>query len=522
MLLPFQIDELLSLRRDQHAAGAVVATVETVDLYEVMQVAITVCRPQTTAYPFRITVEPTDLKITTVRPWILRVISNFVSNAIAHSRGEHIELFVEAVNERVVINVRDNGRGMKADQLQRLYSKKFIGDISVSSTTTLGSGRGIVTSMLLVDAMQGKYHCETHKLGTHWRVYLPLQPPSPPRLPAILRENMAWLNGILHDIRTPINNLLARRVADQDYVVRAALARLQFLINEVCVIIQADMGLWEEVPHESFDLGDVLSAAVLGCRPLRSTSTCDVIAKPCHLSVDAPKTWVYRVAVDVLTFLADQADRVEVFSGYQDTPNGFVFLDFVSRSSSFQTTLVEARSCDVARALIAAMRGSIQVKRHSDRLVHRVRLPLRRVNAPLFRIGAPRDRLLDGKMVFILDDNVDLAIELAILFQEVGADAMVFTDELEMLTASQAVDPPPSLYLLDFMLGDSFSYNAVRVCSRKPEKPHVVMITSHPNHPGLSNLVPPIPVLTKSLSDLHFRALVALLRGEISDLAEFA
>ena len=99
------------------------------------------------------------------RASLYRVLLNLIKNAMLHSGGSNIELQVRATgvhqdNIQFELRVSDDGKGIKADQIDRLFLSFERGD-----TQRDGSGLGLMISRTLIEAMGGHLEYETSTLG---------------------------------------------------------------------------------------------------------------------------------------------------------------------------------------------------------------------------------------------------------------------------------------------------------------------------------------------------------------------
>jgi two-component system sensor histidine kinase EvgS len=106
---------------------------------------------------------------------VRQIIENLVSNALKFSsRGGTIYLAVSEWNNRVRLEVRDEGPGVQADEVERIFAKYVRG----SAKPTAGeksTGLGLSIVRQLVTAMNGRAWCEsTPGKGACFIVLLPL------------------------------------------------------------------------------------------------------------------------------------------------------------------------------------------------------------------------------------------------------------------------------------------------------------------------------------------------------------
>ena len=94
------------------------------------------------------------------------VLINLVENARGAGASEVVIQVERAVWGRVVFTVRDNGSGIRADDLQRIFEPKF-------STTTSGTGLGLAICKRLVESWGGTIRAESEVgVGTTVKFFL--------------------------------------------------------------------------------------------------------------------------------------------------------------------------------------------------------------------------------------------------------------------------------------------------------------------------------------------------------------
>src|SRR5574344_795331 len=92
---------------------------------------------------------------------IKEIVNNLLTNAIKYKESGEINLNIRCVNNikknisNVIISCQDTGRGIKADYINKLFTKFERLDIE-KNTTTEGTGLGLAITKSLVDMMGGK------------------------------------------------------------------------------------------------------------------------------------------------------------------------------------------------------------------------------------------------------------------------------------------------------------------------------------------------------------------------------
>ena len=105
------------------------------------------------------------------------IINNLLTNAIKYTEVGTIDLNIKCINQKgisnLIITVQDTGRGIKADQINKLFTKFERLDIEKNSTTE-GTGLGLAITKALVDMMGGKINVQSqYGKGSIFMVQLP-------------------------------------------------------------------------------------------------------------------------------------------------------------------------------------------------------------------------------------------------------------------------------------------------------------------------------------------------------------
>ena len=89
---------------------------------------------------------------------VKEIINNLLTNAIKYTEQGEIELTVKCINQNnicnLMISVKDTGRGIKSENINKLFNKFERLDIEKNSTTE-GTGLGLAITKALVDMMGG-------------------------------------------------------------------------------------------------------------------------------------------------------------------------------------------------------------------------------------------------------------------------------------------------------------------------------------------------------------------------------
>lgn len=105
------------------------------------------------------------------------IVNNLLTNAIKYTDQGTVDLTIKCINQKklcnLIITVQDTGRGIKAEQINRLFTKFERLDIEKNSTTE-GTGLGLAITKALVDLMGGKINVQSqYGKGSIFIVQLP-------------------------------------------------------------------------------------------------------------------------------------------------------------------------------------------------------------------------------------------------------------------------------------------------------------------------------------------------------------
>ncbi len=108
---------------------------------------------------------------------IKEIVNNLLTNAIKYTEQGEIELSVKCINKdnisNLIISVRDTGRGIKAENINKLFTKFERLDIE-KNTTAEGTGLGLAITKALVEMMGGKINVQSQfGQGSMFVVQLP-------------------------------------------------------------------------------------------------------------------------------------------------------------------------------------------------------------------------------------------------------------------------------------------------------------------------------------------------------------
>ncbi len=98
------------------------------------------------------------------RTHLKQIVNNLLSNAIKYTEEGEINLTIKCINEKdicnLILSVEDTGRGIKKEDIEKLFTKFERLDIEKNSTTE-GTGLGLAITKSLVEMMGGKINVQS-------------------------------------------------------------------------------------------------------------------------------------------------------------------------------------------------------------------------------------------------------------------------------------------------------------------------------------------------------------------------
>lgn len=98
------------------------------------------------------------------RGHVKQIVNNLLSNAIKYTDRGIVELSVKCINQEdicnLIITCKDTGRGIKAEDINKLFTKFERLDVEKNSTTE-GTGLGLAITKKLVELMGGKINVQS-------------------------------------------------------------------------------------------------------------------------------------------------------------------------------------------------------------------------------------------------------------------------------------------------------------------------------------------------------------------------
>jgi two-component system CheB/CheR fusion protein len=260
------IDDLLDVSRI--VSGKLLLHLSAVDLVAIVEEAVDVARPSAEAKS--VDLAPSiDRDLGTVYgdpARLLQVVNNLLTNAIKFTpRGGHVALRLERAGDRARLTVTDDGIGIRADVLPRLFSRFVQADSAVTRTHG-GLGLGLAIVRHLVEAHGGEVRAESagEGRGATFEVTLPIGVAS--------RQEVS--QGVAATTRS-IDGVRVLLVEDDDDTREACAAMLATLGADVRSVPSAARGVAavEEQPPQVI-LSDIAMPGEDGYAFMRAVGSC--------------------------------------------------------------------------------------------------------------------------------------------------------------------------------------------------------------------------------------------------------
>ncbi len=170
------VNELLDIARIE--SGRFALAIEEVAVNEALQDVLTLLAPLAAENHVTLQDLPSGAGVPPVladRQRLKQVLLNLVSNAIKYNRpsGTVTVTYAEPGNARFEIGIRDEGRGIAAEDLDRLFTP--FERLDAEGSEVEGTGLGLALSKLLVEAMGGTLEARSELgTGSSFFVHLPM------------------------------------------------------------------------------------------------------------------------------------------------------------------------------------------------------------------------------------------------------------------------------------------------------------------------------------------------------------
>ena len=184
------VNDLLDVARI--TSGKVELESESMDIREVVAAAVEIVQAVMEAHQQSLHVQVEDgLMVSGDRRRLVQVLVNLLANAAKYSPPDrNVWLSAAAENGEVVVHVRDEGQGIPADLLSRIFESFTQGKQSLDrSRGGLGLGLAIVRNLVMLHGGSVSAASEGHYKGSEFTVRLPLLEGSQPtEAPAMQAE----------------------------------------------------------------------------------------------------------------------------------------------------------------------------------------------------------------------------------------------------------------------------------------------------------------------------------------------
>jgi signal transduction histidine kinase len=157
-------------------AGKLTLQTEDVDLAQLVAETVEACEPSADRQGIAVTVDTDGLPtVRGDRARLAQLTDNLLSNAIKFTPdGGHVEVCGREDGSNAVIEIRDSGVGIPADEIPRLFTR-FYRATSATENAISGTGLGLAIVKTITDAHHGAIEVDSSPgVGTTMRVLLPL------------------------------------------------------------------------------------------------------------------------------------------------------------------------------------------------------------------------------------------------------------------------------------------------------------------------------------------------------------
>lgn len=138
---------------------------------------------------------------------VKEIVNNLLTNAIKYTDEGQINLKIKCINDtnknisNIIISCQDTGKGIKADHINRLFTKFDRLDVE-KNTTTEGTGLGLAITKALVEMMGGKINVQSqYGQGSIFIVQIPqkINKLIKPMTEKELSDTLTKINKIMND-----------------------------------------------------------------------------------------------------------------------------------------------------------------------------------------------------------------------------------------------------------------------------------------------------------------------------------
>jgi len=173
------IEDLLSLSKIEQSEEAANLPLVEVPLKPVLEAALRGCETQAAARKISLELHCGDVLAMMDPPLLEQAVINLVDNAIKYSEiGGKVDVLVQSNGREISIAVRDQGCGIAAEHLPRLFERFYRVD-RARSRKLGGTGLGLAIVKHIVQAHGGQVMVNsTPGAGSVFTIHLPLAAPA--------------------------------------------------------------------------------------------------------------------------------------------------------------------------------------------------------------------------------------------------------------------------------------------------------------------------------------------------------
>jgi signal transduction histidine kinase len=167
------VDDLLDISRI--SSGKIELRKALVSIQEIVDHAVSTSQPilNERSHELQVSVPPEPLRVSGDTVRLVQVVANLLNNAARYTaNGGQISIEAERKNDQVELRVRDNGRGISADFLSRVFDA--FSQEEVRSGAGLGLGLSVVRQLVVMHDGSVSVRSAGHGQGSEFTVRLPL------------------------------------------------------------------------------------------------------------------------------------------------------------------------------------------------------------------------------------------------------------------------------------------------------------------------------------------------------------
>jgi two-component system phosphate regulon sensor histidine kinase PhoR len=169
------VEDLLTLSRIEQEGAQQMVALQEMPIVGTLQTAIQVCSRRAEAKAMQVTLHcPATIRARINPPLLEQALVNLVDNAVKYSpEGSRIEVVAEQDAGETRIRVRDQGMGIAAQNLSRIFERFYRVD-KARSARLGGTGLGLAIVKHIVQAQQGRVSVESSPdRGSTFTLHLP-------------------------------------------------------------------------------------------------------------------------------------------------------------------------------------------------------------------------------------------------------------------------------------------------------------------------------------------------------------